>query len=110
MNQNTPMHIFAQLYNGASVDNIFNKLVERGADVSAQNKSGLQEDFGNSTLDFDSLIFFWTLKHKGETPLHKSILNMKNGLQIAKLLIRSDSSTLNIKTNRNETALVYSVR
>ena len=46
MNQNTPMHIFAQLYNGASVDNIFNKLVERGADVSAQNKSGLQEDFG----------------------------------------------------------------
>ena len=82
--QNTPFHYFCQKFDHPSMLGPFNRFMERGADVNAQNTFG-------------------------ETPMHKAIFNQSLKLGMVGMLI-ARGAQLEIRSESGETALHYAVR
>jgi len=82
--QNTPFHYFCQKFDHPSMLGPFNRFIERGANVNAQNTFG-------------------------ETPMHKAIFNQSLKLGVVDLLWARDAQ-LEIRSESGETALHYAVR
>lgn len=82
--KNTPFHYFCQKFDHPSMLGPFNRFIERGADVNAQNSFG-------------------------ETPMHKAIFNQSLKLGMVDLLW-ARGAQLEIKSQSGETPLHYAVR
>lgn len=82
--KNTPFHYFCQKFDHPSMLGPFNRFIERGAEVNAQNSFG-------------------------ETPMHKAIFNQSLKLGMVDLLW-ARGAQLEIKSQSGETPLHYAVR
>ncbi|KAF2074743.1 hypothetical protein CYY_003974 [Polysphondylium violaceum] len=81
--KNTPFHYFCQKYRYPNCNNLFKKFIEKGTDINALN-------------------------HRGETPLHKAILNSNVRLIMVNVLLEYGAD-VNIMTTRGDTPLHYAI-